>query len=481
MYSICISNGESVPPRIDMWALLEKIIGYAKGWTEIRYHNKLVNSITIKKGELEESTSIETKGVGIRVLINGTFGFSSTSSIEEHDLKSCLQLATIAARSASNTKIKKVVGLQSAELAKGEFRPDINDPVTAHSLEEKLSLVQRIEKQVRNVSPLIKSAICTYIESIDEKYILTTDGTRAHIIDSKPEFRVVAVATKNNEMQIGSKSVGVTGGWGDLFREESPEELAEKAAKIAVDLLSAKYPEGERAWVVLDPGLVGLLSHEAIGHTVEAEHVLAGSIVKDKVGQTVASELITMVDSGPSQIKPNAGGIVLVDDEGVPGQKTVIIERGVLKSYLHNRETAYIFGVQPTGNARAWAYRDEPLIRMRNTYVEPGEMELDELISGIKEGYFLKGPMGGQADMNAEFMFGVQEAYRIKNGKIGELLRGVTISGQAFDVLTSCNGISKEFEWALGSGYCGKMQPAKVDAGGPYLRCKVIVGGEQKK
>lgn len=463
-----------------MFELLEKVMSYAKGWTEIRYHNKLVNSVTIRKGELEESSSIEKKGVGIRVLINGTFGFSSTSQLKKESLIYALNEATVAARDASVNKKKKVEGLQSTELARGEFKPDINDPVESHSLEEKLSLVRTIEEQMRGSSPLIQSATCSYKESLDEKYILTSDGARARILDSKPEFRTTAVAVKDNEMQVGSRAIGVTGGWADLFREESPEELADKSVKLAIDLLSASYPEGERAWVILDPGIVGLIAHEAIGHTVEADWVLSGSIVKDKLGQFVASKLVTLVDSGPSQIEPHAGGVVLVDDEGVPTQRTVIIEQGVLRSYLHNRESAKLFGVSPTGNARAWSYSNEPIIRMRNTYIEPGSSELEELISGTKHGYLLKVPVGGQADANAEFMFGVREAYRIENGKVGELMRGVTISGQAFDVLKSCDAVSKEFKWGLGAGRCGKTQPAKVDAGGPYIRCKAIIGGKQR-
>ena len=474
-------------------------MGYAEGWTEIRYHNKLVNSITIRKGELEESSSIERKGVGIRVLINGTFGFSSTSSFEKQALIRALQDATVAARDASCAKSKKVAELQGLELAKGEFTPFPSGSASEGShlpgldksaravalaypptLAEKLSLVSRIEKQIRSASSLITSATCSYMESIDEKYILTSDGARVHIFDSKPDFRVVAVAIRGNEMQVAREAIGVTGGFADLFRERSPDDLAEGVVKLAVDLLSAKYPEGGKAWVVLDPKIVGLLSHEAIGHTVEADLVLSGSCVKDKIGQQVASELITLVDSGFCPLNPNSAGIVYVDDEGVFAQRTVIIEKGVLRSYLHNRETAGIFGVEPTGNARAWSYSDEPIIRMRNTYIELGDAEIGELISGVKDGYFLKGPIGGQADANAEFMFGIQEAYRIKDGKIGELLRGVTISGQAFDVLKSCNGIGKEFKLALGSGYCGKGQLAKVDAGGPHLRCQAIVGGEQR-
>ncbi len=119
---------------------------------------------------------------------------------------------------------------------------------------------------------------------------------------------------------------------------------------------------------------------------------------------------------------------------------------------MHNRETAKIFDVEPTGNARAFEYSDEPLIRMRNTYIEPGNYELDQMISEIKKGYLLKGPMSGQADSNAEFMFGVQEAYEIKNGKLGKLLRGTTISGQAFDVLNSVDAVGKDFKWGFGFG-----------------------------
>ncbi len=192
----------------------------------------------------------------------------------------------------------------------------------------------------------------------------------------------------------------------------------------------------------------------------------------------VASELVTLVDSGPAVIGAHyAGGVVLVDDEGVPTGRTVVIENGILKSYLHDRESAAHFGVAPTGNARAWQYDDEPLIRMRNTYLEPGERSLDEIIASVDDGYLLKGAGNGQADANAEFMFGVQEAYEIKNGRIGRLLRGASISGDAFEVLSSVDMVSSDFEWAIGNGHCGKGQAAKVDGGGPHVRCEVVVGG----
>ncbi|MFH1228264.1 MAG: TldD/PmbA family protein [Planctomycetota bacterium] len=463
-----------------MFELLEKVLKEAQSWTEIRYHHRQKNTIAVRKGELENISSTICAGIGIRVLLNGAWGFSSTSKLGLNDIIHTLREAEKSARILGDYKKNKIKDIPKTGLARGDFKPVIGDSLLNHTLEEKLTLVLDTEKLVMKASPLIQSASCLYNEILDEKYILTGDGARAHIIDTKPEFRVSAVAVKNGDMIMSSETAGVTGGWDDLFRDNNPQEMAEKSAKRAVDLLQAKYPTGERATVIMDPAIVGLLAHEAIGHTVEADLVMAGSVTKGKIGQQIASEIVTLCDSGHSEIAPNASGILPVDDEGVPAKKTVVIERGILRSYLHNRESAEIFGVEPTGNARAFEYSNEPIIRMRNTYIEPGKSDVDRMISEVKEGYLLKGAVGGQADANAEFMFGVQEAYRIKDGKVGELLRGVTISGQAFDVLKSVDALGREFKWGLGAGYCGKGQPAKVDAGGPYLRCRAIVGGRQK-
>jgi TldD protein len=244
-----------------------------------------------------------------------------------------------------------------------------------------------------------------------------------------------------------------------------------------VDLLSAAYPEGGRTRVLLSPSLVGLLTHEAVGHTVEADFVAAGSVAAGKLGTRVASEHVTLCDSGLSELSTGAGGTLMVDDEGVLTGNTTIIKDGVLVSYLHDRESAARNGVAPTGNARAWEFDNEPLIRMRNTYIAPGDASLEAMIANIDDGYLLDGAANGQADANGEFMFGTREAYRIQNGVRGPLLRGVNISGTAFDVLRSVDAVGRDFKWDLGAGHCGKGQPAKVDAGGPWLSCEVVLGG----
>jgi TldD protein len=225
--------------------------------------------------------------------------------------------------------------------------------------------------------------------------------------------------------------------------------------------------------------VVGLLCHEAIGHTVEADFVKSGSIAQGKIGHEVASSLVTMADSGCETISGYAVGNLPFDDEGVATENTIIIKNGILNSYLHNRESAAEFGVKPTGNARAWLFNDEPLIRMRNTYLLPGNDNLSDMIAGIDDGYLVEGAGSGQADANGEFMFGTGYVYRIQNGQKVELLREATLSGIAFDVLRTVDAVSKEFRWDLGTGYCGKGQAAKVDAGGPYIRCKITVGGRQ--
>jgi TldD protein len=132
-----------------------------------------------------------------------------------------------------------------------------------------------------------------------------------------------------------------------------------------------------------------------------------------------------------------------------------------------------------TGNARAFEYNDEPLIRMRNTFIEPRNDNLDDIIKETKYGYLIKGPRSGQADANGEFMFGSQEAYSIQNGEVRELMKGTSISGNAFDVLESVDMVGNDFEYDIGTGYCGKFQPAKVDGGGPHIRCTALLGGLQ--
>jgi TldD protein len=458
--------------------VLQDAVARAGGFVELRFHDKVSRAIAVEKGKVERTQFRQRSGLGVRVLEGGSWGFASTGSLERAAIERAIDTARAAARAGATGRGKKHK-LATARLARGSFDlPGIQD-VSGRPLEEKIAMATALEQRVRASSQAIRSASCSYNEIYEEKAVVTSDGAAASFRVIRPELRVQAVAEKDGELSTGFEAVGATGGWECLFRNGTGEYFADKAARTATDLLSARTPQGGRATVILAPSIVGLLVHEAIGHTVEADFVQAGSVAAGKIGQRVASELVTIADSGASEFYAGAGGTIPIDDEGVLAARTEIVRNGVLVSYLHNRESAAQFGVEPTGNARAWEYSDQPLIRMRNTYFAPGASTLEEMIAGTQDGYLLEGPRNGQADSSGEFMFGVQEARRIHNGKLGELVRGVVISGIAFDVLGTVDAVSNSFRWDLGSGYCGKGQPAKVDAGGPYVRCQVLLGGEQ--
>ena len=467
-----------VQPASDPTDLLQDVLAQKPGgFVELRYHKKRTRSVAVEKGRVDAAQITEHTGVGVRVLEDGTFGFASTDRAEKGSIARAIDSAREAARASAQARAERCPTLPRVALARGRFESPGVDELLAQPIEKTLELVLRLEAQARGSSTAIQSASCGYTEVFEEKGIVTSDGAKAWTRLVRPEFRVSAVARKAGEIQRGVETVGATGAWDCLFRRSSPEALADRAAARAVDLLSAGYPEGGRVRVLLSPALVGLLTHEAVGHTVEADFVAAGSVAAGKIGTRVASERVTLADSGASEFLPGAGGCLAVDDEGVAAGNTTIIRDGVLVSYLHDRESAAREGVAPTGNARAWEFEHAPLIRMRNTYIAPGDADLDEMIESIDDGYLLDGASNGQADSNGEFMFGTREAHRISKGKKGPLLRGVNISGTAFDVLRSVERVGREFQWDLGAGHCGKGQPAKVDAGGPWVLCTVVLGG----
>ncbi len=459
--------------------IIQNIASGFPGYLEFRYHNRRMRSLGVRKGELNENSFKQIEGAGIRVLSGGSWGFASTSDLTESGLEAAVKKASAMANSMASRKKHPVQLAGTDRMARGEFNLDGYFDLQSMALEEKFQTVKESEENLRKSNSAIETAVCQYTEVFEEKYIFNTDGSDCWIRLVRPELRFVAYAGDGSRISRGYDSVGTTGGWNCLFQNRPLEKYIDTAARNASDLLNAGNAEGGRKQVILSPAMVGLLSHEAIGHTVEADFVQAGSVAQGKLGEMVASSLVNLCDSGASEYSPHAGGELPVDDEGVYTERTEVIKEGRLVNYLHNRESAEKFQTRPTGNARAWEFSDEPLIRMRNTYIAPGKDDLDDMIAGIDDGYFIDGPEGGQADATGEFMFGASRVNRIRKGKIAETVQKVSVSGNAFDVLKSIDAISSDFRWDLGSGHCGKGQPAKVDAGGPYLRCEVLVGGGQ--
>jgi TldD protein len=273
-------------------------------------------------------------------------------------------------------------------------------------------------------------------------------------------------------------SSGGLGQFEDVFRK--PEDLFPRIEDLYQRLLKKRDGELPQAGVVdciLDSRLAGILAHEAVGHTTEADLVLGGSVAADCLNRPVASPLITLVDFAHSALGKTCPIPVYADDEGTECEDAVIIEGGVLKSYMHNKESALIYKTAPSGNARAWSFQDEPLIRMRNTAFLPGQDKLDAMIGSIADGYYLCATSNGQADSTGEFTFGVTEGYRIKKGKLDKAILDTTISGVAFEMLKTVTMVSDEMYWEC-DGFCGKKQPMTVGMGGPAIKCRVMIGGK---
>ena len=228
--------------------------------------------------------------------------------------------------------------------------------------------------------------------------------------------------------------------------------------------------------VILGGKMSGMLAHEAVGHTVEADLVMGGSVAGPCLHKQVASELVTLIDYAHTALGETVPLPVYLDDEGTLAKDAVLIQDGILVGYMNSRESAEYFGMEPCGNARAWDFNDEPLIRMRNTAILPGKSSLEEMIESIDDGYYLVNTSNGQADVTGEFMFGVSMGYEIKKGKLGRAILDTTVSGIAFDMLKTADMISDTLSWES-SGFCGKKQRMPVGLAGPDIRCKITIGG----
>ena len=460
-----------------MKTLLHELARRSSDFLELRYHKRLSSSFVVQKGRVDVAGHSHTAGIAVRALVRGCFGFSATSDLSRAGIERAIAEARECAAVLAGLSTKPDPLTARGELAVMDHIGNGTEELLAMGADAKLARVIQLERDLAAASKFIQTARCRYLEIIEEKVIATSDGALASLRIAQPEISLTAIAEQDGARVAAVKGAGVTGGWQCLFGHPTLTHFIDETAKLAVDLLKAKHPRGGKKTVILDPAMVGMLCHEAIGHTVEADFAKAGSVAQGKIGATIASPLVNIIDTGMEDLGGIAACNIPFDDEGVRTRPVPIITAGVLTSYLHNRESAALEGVIPTGNARAWSYQDEPIIRMRNTYLAPGTTPLAEMIAQVQDGYLVEGATSGQADSNGEFMFGCSHVWQIKKGKKAALMREATLSGIAFDVLSSVDAVSQEFRWDLGTGYCGKGQPAKVDAGGPYVRCVIHVGG----
>ncbi|MCS7096506.1 MAG: TldD/PmbA family protein [Nitrososphaerota archaeon] len=438
---------------------------------EVRAQKLLKTMLTVKEERVEAAKEGIENGIAIRVLFNGAWGFASIGTLKTEPIIKALTDACTMARVASSSiknpiKLAKHKASEDKVVAKARKNP-------AHiSIEEKISTMTTIARTVLMFDRRIKGCTIDYLDSVGTTYFMNSEGSYIEQDKLYVWAKITATAKEGDVITFSREEVGSTVGY-EIFDSETPELIGDRTAKRAIDQLRAKPPKGGKFEAVLGPNVVGVFVHEAFGHLAEADLALSGSIIMDKIGKKIASDHVTIYDDGTVE---GAFGSFKYDDEGVPAQKTLLIKDGVIVGLMHNRETASKFKVESTGNARAENYRVEPIIRMRNTYMAPRDYTLEEMLEDVRFGYYFKSFRGGQANLDGTFQVGIQEAYEIVNGEIGEPVRNASISGNTLETLHKVDAVGKDFE--LWPGRCGKGQTAFVCDGGPHIRVKeVIVGG----
>ena len=442
--------------------------------TELRGQNNRTRRAVLLSGDVLANVRSDVSGVSARVYRNGVWGFSSmaeyTKEAAETVLKAASENAAFMDRRAGNGK----PALQPLPGGEPFVMEDFSDP------EQKVyvDFAREIDAYVAAHCPKLASRKVIATEDSMEKLLKVSDGRDAHILSPRSYVYVFLSA----ETAAGApvelfKPFGGSGTFDVNFTDPSAlyagidtlyEQLMRKREGVYADA-------GEKT-VILGGMMTGMLSHEAVGHTVEADLVLGGSVAAHCLNRRVASDKVTLTDFAHTAFGEKCPLPVYVDDEGTEAKDVTLIRDGILTGYMNSRESARHFGMEPCGNARAWMFSDEPLIRMRNTAVHPGTDKLADMIASIDDGYYLIESGNGQADTTGEFMFGVTMGYEIKGGKLGRALLDTTISGVAFEMLKTVDMVSDEVVWCS-SGFCGKKQPMPVGMGGPALRCKVKIGG----
>ena len=442
--------------------------------TELRGQKNRNRRAVLLNGDLMGNVRSDVSGVSARVYKGGVYGFSSMAEYTGEAAETVLKAAT-----ENAAFMDRHAGIGKPALPAMPMK-QFPAPVDIRDAEQKLyvDFAREADAYIAQKYPRLMSRTLVAMEDSMEKLIVTSDGACGHIIAPRSYLAVVmTVMTEAGSPVELYKAFGGKGTFDCNFSDPSAlyadidalyEQLMQKREGVYADA-------GEKT-VILDGMMSGMLSHEAVGHTVEADLVLGGSVAAHNLNRRVASDLVTMTDFAHTAFGETCPLPVYIDDEGTEAVDSPLIENGILTGYMNSRESAQHFGMTPQGNARAWLFSDEPLIRMRNTSIHPGKDKLEDMIASVDDGYYLIESNNGQADTTGEFMFGVTMGYEIKKGKLGRALLDTTISGVAFDMLKTVDMVSDKVVWCS-SGMCGKKQPMPVGMGGPALRCKVKIGG----
>jgi len=458
-------------------ALRDKALARGVDFMDVRAAEGEGTSVQLQDGRADKVNQYRGRGLGMRVLLHRAWGFAATDGYDPARAMECLEMAIAMAR-ASQERV--------GELGVVAEAAPVEDTVRAHSerdprsvpLAEKMKLLARYEQAAiaAGDGKLVNTQIA-YSDGVGRVMLCNTRGTFLEMESVRTQLGASMTAQDGEVRQRAGERRGRQCGY-ELIDRLTPETISVAAARRAVALLKARRAPAGKFTVVFHPSITGLLTHEALGHNAEADLVLGGeSILEGKLGTKIASECITIIDDGTI---PGSWGSYPYDSEGTPSQRRVIIENGVLKSYLHSLETAARMGVAPNGSARAQGFGNRPVVRMSNTFIQPGTLSFEQILKDIDLGVYLKaGQWGYVLCERGQYTCNAGEGYLIRNGELAEHLRDVCISGMTLETLMNADAVSGDFEMEM-SGMCGKSgQGMCVNAGGPHVRVRdIVVGGQ---
>ncbi|SHK07359.1 TldD/PmbA family protein [Desulforamulus aeronauticus] len=450
--------------------VLDMALGNGGDFADVFVENKQVTGVGMEAGRIERVNSGLDVGAGIRVLSGDATAYAYTNDISKAGLLEAAQIASHAAKGGKKdftidlTTVKPVVDFQFTK------RPE--DIKT----EEKVAVVKAAEKAARAVdTQKIKQVIVGYGDTVQRVIIANSNGTFVEDERIRTRLIVNAVAAEGDTIQTGYDAVGSLCGF-ELFDRLNPEDVAKQAATRAVQMLTAKPAPAGKMPVVMAGEAGGTMVHEACGHGLEADLTQRNlSVYADQKGQLVASEFVTVVDDATLQDKY---GSYRFDDEGVPSRKVTMIENGVLTDYLYDYLTATKEGRESNGHGRRESYQHKPLPRMANTLIAPGKMDPEKIIRETKSGLLVQKMGGGQVNTTTgDFVFDVAEGYLIKDGEIGSMVRGATLTGNGPEVLKIVDMVGSDLGFTIGT--CGKDgQGAPVSDAQPTMHIpEIVVGG----
>jgi TldD protein len=456
----------------DVDGLIGRLMGPDVDLGELYFQHQRHESWSLEDGIVKDGAFSVDKGVGVRAVAGEKTGFAYAEDI----LLPSLKAATEAARSITRQG-------QSGQVP-APFRLDVparygaDDPIRSMGDEAKVAVLSRVDAAARAEDPRVKEVNVRLAASHECVLVMASDGTMAADVRPLVRLDVSVIVEQGGRRERGSAGAG---GRYDLTRltgGSQPEELAAEAVRTALVNLEAEDAPAGPMTVVLGPGWPGVLLHEAVGHGLEGDFNRKGSSVfSNRIGEQVASPLCTVVDDGTID---GRRGSLTVDDEGTGTQATVLIENGILKGYMQDKQNARLMGVAPTGNGRRQSYAHVPMPRMTNTFMRPGAHDPEEIIASVDEGIYAVNFGGGQVDITSgRFVFSATEAYRIHKGRLGAPIRGATLIGNGPEVMTRISMVGNDLELDRGVGVCGKDgQSVPVGVGQPTLKIdEVVVGG----